>query len=157
MARNKFNVAIPEHVVLKHQEHERRATLKKWEYCKTDDLGVVEEVYCKCCGCCIMGPRDWGDPEVRRAKDDKNTVVVTQRVRIMPFNNYSMVLLKMSDGSHHLTPVCDKCATEVANASADHLDDIYTSDLNSLADTAAHDRDMEVVEKMHKRKPVGVL
>lgn len=157
MPTNRFGITVPDHMVQQHQEHERHGTMQKWDYCKLDKFGQPEEVSCKLCGCKIVGTRDWGDPEVYRAKDEKNTLVVKQRTRIMPYDNYALILLKMNDGSRHLTPVCKACAPHLSQAPVTKLHDLYMSDLQSLAATCTNQRDIDVVGMMHKRKPTEVL
>lgn len=153
--RNQFNIEIPAQLEVECGKYEN--SLKKWKYCKVDSFGMVEEVYCKRCSVRIMGSRAWGDPEVTQSKDEKNTVVVRQNVRIMPFDNYSMSIFKMDDNSKHLTVTCKACAIAIQHSGPAELEALYMCDIYSLAETAASDRDIEVVTKLHNRKPVEVL
>lgn len=155
MRRNQFNIEIPAQLLA--EESKYRLQVKKWDYCKVDSFGMVEEVACKRCGVRVMGARAWGDPEVTQSKDEKNTVVVRQNVRIMPFDNYSMSILGMEDGSKHLTVTCKTCATAIQHSAPAELEALYMCDMHSLAETATSERDIEVVAKLHNRKPVEVL
>lgn len=155
MSYNQFHVEIPAELDTLFGQYERQ--VKRWNYCTVDNLGLVEEVYCKRCGVRIMGARAWGDPEVTKSKDDKNTMVVRQNVRIMPFDNYSMSIFGMSDGSKHLTVTCKPCSHELYKASLAELEAMYMCDMHSLAETATSERDIEVVAKLNNRKPVEVL
>jgi len=158
MKTNKFKLEIPAKMDTTYQTHEYRGNVKKWDYCVVDQFGLVEEVYCKSCGDRIMGLREWGDPEVYQAKDEKATLVVRQRVRVLPFNNYSMVLMEMDDGSKHLTTCCINCADKMRDeTTVEQLHDYYVADLASLADTSSTKRDLEVVDKLYERKPKRVL
>jgi len=154
---NKFGIEIPTSLDERHQRHQFKEFVKKWDYCTINTFGQVEEVFCKCCGCRIMGLRDWGDPEVYDSKDAQNTLVVRQRVRVMPFNNYAMVMMEMEDGSQHLTTACTDCCDELRATDSDKLRDYYVADLASLAETASTKREMEVVDKLYERKPKRVL
>ena len=155
MQRNQFGIDIPEQLITEQAKYKPQVT--KWDYCKVDVFGLVTDVFCKCCGVRVMGARAWGDPEVTRAKDDKGTMVVRQNVRIMPYDNYSMSILRMEDGSRHLTVTCKPCALKLEHMSADQLLALYICDMHSLAETATSARDIEVVAKLHTRKPVEVM
>lgn len=157
MPTNPFKLFVPDSIIAKHNTHKNRGNVLKWDYCKIDKFGQVEEVFCKECGDRVIGPRDWGDPEVYNSKDEKNTMVVRQRVRILPFNNYAMLVFVMDDGSQHLTVCCTKCCPTVRDASLEKLQDFFVADLASLAETSMEQRDLDVVELMYKRKPVEVL
>jgi|SRR5690349_12330950 len=154
---NKFGVEVPAELTKTHQKHENRHNFRKWNYCELDQFGQPESVYCKDCGEKVVGLRAWGDPEVKEVNDERRTLVVRQKYRVMPYDNYSMVMLKMDDGSAHLTVACKDCANAMADASAEKLHDAYVSDLQSLSEVATTKRDMNVVAKMHTRKPVEVL
>lgn len=153
--RNQFNIEIPAQLTAEHDKY--ASQVKKWHYCKVDKFGMVEEVACKRCGVRVMGARAWGDPKVTKSKDEKNTLVVRQNIRIMPFDNYSMSIFLMEDKSKHLTVTCKACAIALESASAEELLALYMCDMHSLAETATSERDIEVVAKLHNRKPVEVL
>ena len=157
MPTNVFKLFVPDSMVRKYAEHEAHGNVPKWDYCKLDKFGQVEEVYCKLCRNRVIGPRDWGDPEVYNSKDEKNTLVVRQRVRVLPFNNYSMLVMVMDDGTQHLTVCCTDCADQYRELSPEVWRDMYVADLASLADTSMDKRDLDVVDKMYNRKPVEVL
>lgn len=161
MHNNSLGIEIPERLVQKHLEHQAKGlesrTVAKWDYCTINEFGQVDEVYCKCCGVRIMGPRDWGDPQVYKANDKTNTVIVRQRVRIMPFDNYSMTIIEMEDGSQHLTVACKACCKKLQDAAPHELQHVYIADLASLASSAGTTQDMAVIDQMHNRTPKRVL
>jgi len=126
--------------------------LVNWNYCKVNENGQVEEAHCKLCKSRIVGPRAWGDPQARKAKDQTNTVLIMQYVRVMEFNVYAELVLEMEDGSAHLTTACRRCANKLLQSQdTDVLQAMYAADLESLAETARTERDMEVVERMMQR------
>ncbi len=153
--RNQFGTDIPEQLLAEYTQY--HDAVKMWKYCKIDVFGLVEEVRCKCCGVVVMGARSWGDPDVTHAKDDAKTLVVRQKVRIMPFDNYSMSIIRMDDQSKHLTVTCKTCAKHLESATPELLKAIYMCDMHSLAETATSPRDLEVVAKLHNRTPVEVM
>lgn len=155
MKRNQFGVDIPTQLL--NEQTIYSSQVKCWDYCKVDAFGLVTDVFCKCCSSRVMGARAWGDPEVRKAKDEKNTLIVQQNVRIMPFDNYSMSIMQMSDGSKHLTVTCKNCAIQLESYTPEQLKALYMCDMHSLAETASTERDLEVVAKLHSRTPIEVL
>lgn len=153
--RNQFGLDIPEQLL---QEYARYAgVVRMWDYCKVDAFGLVEEVLCKGCGVRVMGLRAWGDPDVSHSKDEKKTLVVRQKVRVMPFDNYSMSLFQMDDASTHLTVTCKSCALTLHTKPPEYLKSMYMADMHSLAQTSTSPRDLEVVIKLNNRTPVEVL
>jgi hypothetical protein len=131
--------------------------LVNWEYCKVSENGQIVEAHCKLCKSRIVGPRAWGDPQSRRAKDEANTILIMQFVRIMEYNVYAELFLEMADGSAHLTTACRRCANRVLeHQPLDTLQAMYAADIESLAETARTPRDMEVVEMMIVRTVTGV-
>jgi hypothetical protein len=155
MPRNQFGLDLPAEMLEEYKPY--KESVKMWHYCKVDVFGLVEEVRCKCCGIRVMGARSWGDPEVSHAKDQNNTLVVRQKVRIMPYDNYSMSIMKMDDESRHLTVTCKECALKLNHATPEYLKALYMCDMHSLAETATSPRDLEVVAKLHNRTPVEVI
>jgi hypothetical protein len=153
--RNQFGLVIPEHLLEEYNQYSGQ--VHAWDYCKIDAFGLVEEVLCKCCGSRIMGLRSWGDPDVSHSADENNTLVVRQKMRVMPFDNYSMSLLKMSDNSTHLTVTCKNCANTLYQKPVEFLKALYMADMHSLAYTASSLSDLDVVSKLHSRTPVEVI
>lgn len=153
--RSVFGVDIPDSLRQAHKEHKDQ--LVNWSYCKVDNNGQVEEVHCKLCKSRISGPRAWGDPQIRKAKDVANTVLITQMVRVMPFNSFTQLMFSMEDGSHHLTTACKRCADKVVAAQPlPVLQAMYAADIGSLAETALTERDMQVVETLALRQVASV-
>lgn len=156
---NKMGVEIPERLAQTYDRHQYASyeSVPKWDYCTVNQFGQIEEVYCKCCGDRVMGLREWGDPEVYDSKDKQNTVIVRQKVRVLPFDNYAMAIMEMQDGSKHLTVACQHCCDKLREMTPEQLHAFYVADLASLAETASSKREMDYVDKMYERKPERVL
>lgn len=69
--------------------------------------GVIEAVYCRCCGCEI---KHWIETEQPLKVHRQNgTSTITKMVVLAQLDNYKEFTMEFDDGSAHVAHICSKC------------------------------------------------
>lgn len=91
----------------------------------TRSASGIDEVRCKCCGSPIQGLV--ADDSFAETRKVKGRDVIVERLKLCTLAGYTEVKISFDDGSHHVTSLCEACASKLT---MDEAEWVYCCDLN---------------------------